>query len=328
MASNEDHPLRDVLPLAEAFGRGLRSIRTQHGLTLDKVASTASLFGLKWSTARVLEFEKGKIPITLPTLMRLGTTLTALTGQGVTISDMLDWGHWLELPGAGSGVIHADAFRQAFAGGPVDIRQGDDAENERDDALDASSVLPEVPPGITARQLKFMHEYAGLADERASKKLGMTLDEFLAFAFPMLGISLSERTMSMSMRFENGDLVDDGPQARGHLSRKLSRIVGAFAELYKSGDTSALEIMANLHSLWGESEDEKASLQNRINEVLRAIDSDFAPAQSTDFGLSELGPEKLERENWQLDGGMPDEAFYRFAALIFAEEPSLAASHR
>jgi transcriptional regulator with XRE-family HTH domain len=327
MASNEDHPLRDVLPLAEAFGRGLRSIRTQHGLTLDKVASTASLFGLKWSTARVVEFEKGKIPITLPTLMRLGTTLTALTGQGITISDMLDWDHWLELPGDGSGVIHADAFRQAFAGGPVDIRQGDDSENERDDALDASTVLPEVPPGITARQLKYMHEYAGLADERASKKLGMTLDEFLAFAFPVLGISLSERTMSMSMRFENGELLDEGPQARGHLSRKLSRTVGAFADLYRSGDERAVEIMTNLHLLWGESAGQKASIQDRINEVLRSIDPEFAPAQSTDFGLSELGPERLERENWQIDGGMPDDAFYRFASLIFAEAPTLEGSH-
>ncbi|TQK19116.1 hypothetical protein FBY40_1607 [Microbacterium sp. SLBN-154] len=247
-----------MLPLAAAFGRGVRKIRTDHGLTLDRVATTATLFGLKWSTARVVEFENGKIPITLPTLMRVGTALTALTEKPVTLSDMLGWDRWLELPGGG--VIHSDAFRQAFAGGPVDLRQGDDVEFARDDATDASALIEGVPPGITARQLKWMHEYAGLADERAAKTLGLSLDEFLAFAFPVVGMALSQATHAGG---------SESPQQRGHRTRRLTRLVGEFVELYRSGDPRVVGIMSRLADLWrSEDPDAKAAVRASIDEVV------------------------------------------------------------
>lgn len=269
MPNSEDHPLRDVLPLAEGFGRGLRKIRLENQLTLDKVASTATVFGLKWSTARVVEFEKGRIPITLPTLMRLGTTLTALTGRPVTLSELLDWDHWLELPG--EGVIHSQAFRQAFSGGGVDLRQGDELENERDDTIDASTVMADVPPGITVRQLKYMHEYSGLADERAARKLGMSHDEFLAFAYAVLGTSLAERTHGI--RYEDGATVSDSPQRRGHTTRKLSGQIEQFARRYKDGDPLFVSIMARLHTLWGDASDaEKANWRADVERALAEIE--------------------------------------------------------
>lgn len=287
-----DHPLRDALPLGEGFGRGLRRIRDAHGLTLDKVASAATFYGLKWSTARVVEFEKGRIPITLPTLMRLGTALTVLTRESVTLSDLLDWDHWLELPGGG--VIHALAFRQAFAGGPIDLRQGDREEFERDLGLRAHDLVPDVPEGMTVRQLRFMHEYMGIADERAAKRLGLTVDQFLAYCFPLFGLPLSE--------YRNSRLgFEANAQQRGRLTRWLTALVADLAERHKAGEPEAVELMSSLGVVGylppiADRLPEMRQLR-KTRRLKNYADVDTDP-DFVRFGLSDLGIDKLAEERW------------------------------
>jgi transcriptional regulator with XRE-family HTH domain len=347
MSENTDHPLRDVLPLAEAFGRGLRDIRTANGLTLDKVASTATTFGLKWTTARVVEFERGKIPISLPTLMRLGTVLTALTGRSVTLVEMLGWDHWIELPGQDHSVIHADAFRQAFNGGAVDLRQGDEVERSKNDAVDASDLIPGVPPGTTVRQLKYMHEYAGLADVRAAKSLGLPFDEFLVFCQAMLHSTFGEVTMQLTSNHEFGRLKDAGPQSRGHLTRRLTRMLEKFIEMYRAGDERAVGVMRDQHKFWDSAgAEEKQRIQDLTYSIYAGIDRELpgppiitrlmthpnerihfqadptvrpSHSQWTSFGLDALDAEQLDRENWAYNREIPDDMLDWFYARMGTE---------
>ncbi|MFK3672111.1 helix-turn-helix domain-containing protein [Leifsonia aquatica] len=301
------HPLRDVMPLAEAFGAGLRRIRLENSLTLDRVASASSTFGLKWSTARVVEFENGRIPITLPTLMRLGTALTALTGRGVSLADLLGWDHWLELPGSPGGLIHAEAFRQAFSGGPVDLRQGDELEWASDAAIAPSQVLPGVPEGITTHQLRFGHEYAGLADERAARALGVSLDVFLSYALPVLGTSLTEYRDSRLRR-------DANAQERGQLTRRATKVVREFAERFESGDPDAV---AHLDSYirgdpgWkpladGDDYIRSKMVESRRDSTRRMIDRGLFVS----FGANELDADRLADERWWIRAELVSEGAY------------------
>lgn len=308
-----------MLPLAEGFGLGLRKIRQDAELTLEKVASAATSFGLKWSTARVVEFEKGKIPITLPTLMRLGTALTALVGRPVTLSALLGWDHWLELPGGG--VIHADAFRQAFAGGGIDLRQGDQSEADKDEGMEAHALLDDVPPGLSVRQLRFMHDYARLADERAAKRLGMSFDRFLAFCFALLGTSLTEFRDTLLPSEANA-------QERGQFTRWATERIRAFAARYDDGDAEVVHLMSTLGDIWAKQQwrdpaieadpliQEKRQIQ-RTDRTRRAL----ASGQLEAFGLSLLGIDQLANERWQHSELAPDSQFELLVLEKFEEAP-------
>jgi transcriptional regulator with XRE-family HTH domain len=289
------HPLRDVMPLAEGFGLGLRRIRLENGLTLDRVASAASAYGLKWSTARVVEFENGRIPITLPTLMRLGTALTQLTGEGVTLSDLLGWDHWLELPGRGGGVIHAQAFRQAFSGGAIDLRQGDEIEWQRDEAIVPSEVLPGVPEGLKTRQLRFGHEYAGLADERAAKTLGVSLDVFLSYALPVLGTSLTEYRDSRLRLHANS-------QERGQLTRRAVKVIQEFAARFESRDPEAIEQMRQYvegDARWRPLADRDEYIRVKIQESRRESTRRMLErGLFSHYGADTLDVDRLADEQW------------------------------
>ncbi|CAN5237968.1 hypothetical protein BH09ACT1_BH09ACT1_06820 [soil metagenome] len=232
MPADDFTPSDDVIALSTGFGLGLRKIRIKEGLTLDRVATAATSMGLKWSTARVVEFEKGKIPASLSTLMVLGTVLTALVGRGFALSELLGWDRWLELPGGL--IIHSDAVRQALSGGQTDLRPRTSGAPERHEITYSASPVNSPLEALTAEQLFQLRRTAGLADQRAAKRLGMELDEFLAFAFPVLGASLSAYRDS---RLPAGASA----QERGQFSRRAVALVKEFAARYVAGDPETLE---------------------------------------------------------------------------------------
>jgi hypothetical protein len=75
------------MPLPQVTGANCRRIRTEVArVTQDRLASEAVRVGLPWTAARIAQFEKGDVSLTLPTLVLLSAALDAVTPVGHTIT--------------------------------------------------------------------------------------------------------------------------------------------------------------------------------------------------------------------------------------------------
>lgn len=219
------------MPFNQVVGSNVRRLRLERGLTLDEIASNVRFYGLKWTTSRVIEFEKGQIPATLGTMMLVAFALGQLSNKHVRLAEMVEFDGWLELPTNTS--IRSETFRAALNGAEVNLMTDSDYEQEqidKDTSIQAADVIQEVPRGVTVHDLKFMHEYAGLADERAAKKLGMTLDEFLGYCWLIWHYPMGETAWKLAGHKAS-------PQAVGQVSRKLIKEMQRFVEEHKTGNS-------------------------------------------------------------------------------------------
>ncbi|MGS2805963.1 hypothetical protein [Nocardia sp. MW-W600-9] len=65
--------------------------------TTDQMSRHAREFGLKWNAGRVSALEKGDISPTIPNLVAVAGALRSLTGQDVTLADLLTYEGRVEL---------------------------------------------------------------------------------------------------------------------------------------------------------------------------------------------------------------------------------------
>lgn len=201
--------------LNEVVGRNVRRIRTDAGLTLDQVASRASSLGLKWTPSRVVELEKGQLAVSFQVMLVLAHVLGQLRGELLHLVEFFDGDDWVWV--SRTEQVSSVVLKSAVTGHHVnfdDNMAAEDMERVRDRYVEARERLPEVPAGVTVADLKFMHDIAGLADRRAAKKLGMTLDQFLGYAFI---------TWRNSLTNERNRLAGEGAPAQrmGQVTRDL-----------------------------------------------------------------------------------------------------------
>ncbi|MHA7275557.1 helix-turn-helix domain-containing protein [Arthrobacter sp. Hz1] len=192
--------------LATAVGRRAKQMRLAGGLTLEDVAKRASSLGLKWTTARVVEFENGKKPLALATLIIVCQALAAENGPA-RLADLVPESGDLEV--TPDLVIPAGYIRSAFAGEQVFLPTSDVRSGMEKWFLDTVSGLQG-----RAANWEYVRGNQGLVDQRAAKRLGMTLDAFAQECFLLWGQTLEAERDSRRSELSNA-------QTAGRVTRDL-----------------------------------------------------------------------------------------------------------
>lgn len=168
-----------TIPLAAVVGANAQRLRIDKGVTTDQLARTASFYGLKWTDSRVSAMERGKVAPTLPTLFALAQALGDVTGERVSIVDLVWTDEWVELnPDL---IVRGDVLSSAVSGTPVHLTAGDvfgAVDRMKEQIPKLISELKELPDyldetPVTAIQQAERH--AGATEERVAKDLGIGL---------------------------------------------------------------------------------------------------------------------------------------------------------
>ena len=75
--------------VAKVIGANARRIRSDAGITLDRLAVAMKLCGLRWSTGRIGSFESGHVPAKYETWYTVALALGQATGRSVSLRDLL-----------------------------------------------------------------------------------------------------------------------------------------------------------------------------------------------------------------------------------------------
>lgn len=183
---------------------------------MDAVATLAREHGLKWTTARVVELERGRLALSFATLILIAHVLGRATHQSLQVQDLLETDGFIEL--TPSFAVSAESLQEAVTGSKLPFRMADVADGEKrmlDDVahtlLVARTIAIDIDPVVWSETLRT----AGIADERAADRLGIDRLELLSIAARLWGTSLTaERDRRAG---------DAAPQARGQITRRLER---------------------------------------------------------------------------------------------------------
>jgi transcriptional regulator with XRE-family HTH domain len=189
----------DTIPVV--LGRNVRRLRTSGGLTLAAVAEEVRSYGVRWSTGRITRIEQGDGSVTVETLIVLSLGLSELLGTAVTPAQLLSSDDPVQL---GEGVaVRSDALGEVLAGRKTSLLL--------DDVEGAVEALAQTTRQVSETRATV---HAGLAEERAARKLGWS-DEELS----QLALSLWGRSLSVEARARAGEGAT--PQKVGHVTREL-----------------------------------------------------------------------------------------------------------
>ncbi|MFC8531378.1 hypothetical protein [Nocardia sp. NPDC057227] len=216
MPASENEPAREV-PVAEVIGANARRIRGEH--TADQMSRHAQWAGLKWNTGRVADLEKGRISPTLPNLVAIAAALRSLTGQDVTLADLvahdgpIRLNDVLVMPAARlAGYLRGELVRVFASETPALAAEAEEARRVVRRWLDNREDWLEDLDQVNAWQAA-MHN-ATDADERAAADLGLSVAEMLARSVEMWG-----RGFSAERDARAGDGASN--QKRGRIARTL-----------------------------------------------------------------------------------------------------------
>ncbi|NEN04648.1 hypothetical protein G3T36_02075 [Diaminobutyricibacter tongyongensis] len=231
--------MQTAVTIPDAVGAFVSNVRREHGITLDQIAHAGRSYGASWSASSVSNIERGQASLTLPSLVLLALALGDLLGRPLALSSLLGEASVIELATGAQRPLNRSWIDAVLAGAPVTLspaRADEDAEvdeeleeevlnrmreargREMTDAekndqvaqlLDQSQTPPERRSGSPARA------GAGtLAEERAAKKLGVTLARLQRLSKEAWGRSLEDESLRRAGR-------DSSPQARGRVTRVL-----------------------------------------------------------------------------------------------------------
>lgn len=230
--------------IPHAVGAFVSRARSEHGLTLDQIASVARSYGAGWSASSVRNIERGQASLTLPTMLLLALALGHLTGRPLKLSDLLGDAELLALGTDSRYPVRRAWLDAALGGRPVtfdeddtagadDVDRGDFDEHFEDEVLRELRKMRgrEMTHAHRQGQLEQLTEQAhmppepkrrfttsgaagSLAEERAAKKLGTTGARLRQLAQDLWGRPLEDES---SRRAGPGST----PQARGRITRVL-----------------------------------------------------------------------------------------------------------
>jgi transcriptional regulator with XRE-family HTH domain len=214
------NPPDAIATLNEVVGTNVRRIRLERGLTLDQVAREARKLGFRWNTARVIELEKGQLPVSLQMMLLLCRILQGDEWIDTTLTDLI-----------------RDAPREIRLSTVAAMSSGD-----LSNALRGRAVFPKdhatlqrrlarlntVGEMVRARERKGEIEGKGLtiagltlADERAAKTLGLDFDRFIALAVRLWKHSLTEERDDRARTRSGNDASPPSAQMLGSITREL-----------------------------------------------------------------------------------------------------------
>lgn len=218
-------------PLAEVVGLNARNHRLRHDATLEDVSRAARRYGLKWSTGRVGDLEGGRMPATLPTLFALAQALGDVTGDRISISDLVWTDGWVEVnPGL---TVSGNALKRSVEGEPVELVAKDiygavekvfgifeDIRRRHNEAWgDVPTELQYMDP----QEVERVGAASGVAEQRLCKEYSLKRHVLAALSLHLWGRSFSEERDRRAGEGANA-------QRRGRVSRELKNEIEAYLE--------------------------------------------------------------------------------------------------
>jgi len=203
--------------VAEVVGRNVRKLRGGH--TADVLARAARREGLKWGSGRVSELEAGKVSPTLPTLFVLAQALHVVTGQSVSLADLVRADGLIRINDKLE--VKAGKLVESVSESPVDLTLGDlpgdphkRALTAAQGAVDSMRGLPEYLLHTKASESSHVDARFGETEERIAKSLGISRTRMnLESAYLWRDAFSTERDRRAG--------PDANPQKRGRVSREL-----------------------------------------------------------------------------------------------------------
>lgn len=190
--------------VGSVVGRNARSLRQAAGVSLDDMAQVSPVFGVRWTTGRVGDIESGRSTPTLPTLLIYCAALTRLGGRDVRLADLFGGDGAVRL--SDGLAVHTSALRRAVGGGA---------------ALTSDDAVVPAPSEVSV---------VGLADERAAKRLGLTVAELVVWSWQLWGATFGDERDRRAGPFANA-------QRKGQVTRALlTEIDTALREGRDNGD--------------------------------------------------------------------------------------------
>ena len=228
--------------ISAAVGAFVSQVRREHGLTLDQIARAARSYGASWSASSVSNIERGQASLTLPTLLLLALALGDLVEQPLTLSDLLGDAELLTLVSGGQHPVKRSWVNGVLKGAEVtmssDERVDAEDDHEVDEELEAEVLLKmremrsreatraevadqvaqlldqsQMPPEPATRN-PAKGDAGSLAEERAAKRLGISIAQLRQLALDLWARSLEEESSRRAG-------TDSTPQARGRVTRVL-----------------------------------------------------------------------------------------------------------
>lgn len=223
------HRMAKTETLPTAIGRHARSLRLEAGLTLDDVAKRARLHGLKWAASRVGEFENGKLPITLATVLVVCASIAEATevrtgtyGE-IKLVDLLPDRGLIEVTPRLT--VEVQSLRDALKGHGVELFDAITLATRQKsfaaDLADMAQFGQEVSDDMSAERINAVLAGHGLTEHRAASSLGISELQLANAEAVLWGQSLSQERAA-----RGGN--DASAQKLGQITRALKAEVSEF----------------------------------------------------------------------------------------------------
>ncbi|WP_155849986.1 helix-turn-helix domain-containing protein [Arthrobacter sp. H41] len=199
--------------LAAVVGENARRLRIEGGATMESVVKYARHAGVKWTTARIVDLERGKLSPTLPMLLVLAHALKLATQNDVTLAALLQHDGMIRLNERT--VLPGAVIERYVNGEPVFFSIRDQPEMVDRITRMLEGVEENLPSNLYLDEdyEGFLTSY-GLGDERAAKSLGISKKDMMERAKDRWGHNLStERDRRAG--------PDASAQKRGQITRTL-----------------------------------------------------------------------------------------------------------
>ena len=221
------HSELEHLTFAQAVGRNLRRVRLDSGATLDDVASGGRAIGLKWTTARIVELEKGQRVLSVANLVSLALVLSEVAQTEVRLGDLVKGRYLVEVSPSIS--LYGEEAGALFEGSPG-LLKGAVLTLPETYQADSESVLRYIPDATADEILEVSMAGPDLSEERVARSLEVGVHALRVLAHRLWGRGLSEERNS---RVEEGS----SPQARGRVTRQLvDELRTGLAEVHRGND--------------------------------------------------------------------------------------------
>ncbi len=220
--------------MAVVVGRNCRAIRVSLGVTQERFAAYAREAGLRWTSSKVGDFERGRREVSFGSVVAVSWALSRAWadarehrtdgGAQPALADLLRFDGNVVLTPDGPDPL-GDVVADVCSGRPwptdaADLLGAEEARVQQAHervvagALSRAVVDGCLEPDVSATELTFTRQRSGLTEDRLAKRLGISRDRLAAVSFRLWKGTFSEKRDQLAG-------ADANAQKRGRITREL-----------------------------------------------------------------------------------------------------------
>jgi len=211
----------NTAPIAVVVGQNCRRIRTEADVTQNMLAKNARYIGLRWTTSKVGQFERGQNTPTFGTVMAVSIALSWATERNVLPADLVEFDGFIEFNAAFK--LAGPKVVAALRGEPWGVLRAEDSGISVDRDFVSKAFAAFANRGSPSRYRDLLigdvaeaQRRSGLDEDRLIKRLGISNDLLAEASVYLWGRSFSDERDRLAG-------PDANAQKRGRISRNLQK---------------------------------------------------------------------------------------------------------